>query len=126
MGKSKRKFKKNSEKYIQKPINLNKMSKLTKNRKLALEKLDKDSVLLLDTRTTQEHKAGTIPGSINIPVDELRQNLDTLEPYRDKDIVVYCRSGQRSYIAARILMQNGFNKVKNLSGGYLTWSSAIV
>lgn len=91
-----------------------------------LEKLDKDSVLLLDTRTTQEHKAGTIPGSINIPVDELRQNLDTLEPYRDKDIVVYCRSGQRSYIAARILMQNGFNKVKNLSGGYLTWSSAIV
>ena len=67
---------------------------------------------------------GAIPGSINIPVDQLRQSLNELIPYKDKDIVIYCRSGQRSYIATRILLQNGFDKVRNLSGGYLTWSLA--
>ena len=86
-----------------------------------LGELNKDNALLLDTRTREEYKMGAIPGSINIPVDELRQNLKKLEAYKGKDIVVYCRSGQRSYIATRILMQNGFNKVRNLSGGYLTW-----
>ena len=86
--------------------------------------LDKDKTLLLDTRTRKEYEMGAIPGSINIPVDQLRQSLNELIPYKDKDIVIYCRSGQRSYIATRILLQNGFDKVRNLSGGYLTWSLA--
>lgn len=89
-----------------------------------IQELDKENTILLDTRTREEYSMGTIPGSINIPVDELRQNLDRLADYKDKEVVVYCRSGQRSYIATRILLQKGFNKVRNLSGGYLTWSMA--
>lgn len=89
-----------------------------------IQELDQENTLLLDTRTREEYSMGAIPGSINIPVDELRENLDKITGYKDKDVVVYCRSGQRSYIATRILMQNGFNKVRNLSGGYLTWSIA--
>lgn len=89
-----------------------------------LQGLDKESTLILDTRTREEYRMGAIPGSVNIPLDELRQNLDKIEDYKDKDVIVYCRSGQRSYMATRILMQNGFSKVGNLSGGYLTWSIA--
>ncbi len=89
-----------------------------------LQGLDKESTLILDTRTREEYRMGAIPGSVNIPLDELRQNLDKIEDYKDKDVIVYCRSGQRSYMATRILMQNGFSKVRNLSGGYLTWSIA--
>lgn len=89
-----------------------------------VQELDRENTLILDTRTSEEYSMGAIPGSINIPVDELRENLDKIEDYKDKDVVLYCRSGQRSYIATRILMQKGFNKVRNLSGGYLTWSIA--
>jgi CoA-disulfide reductase len=89
-----------------------------------IDDLNKEQTLILDTRTREEYSMGAIPGSINIPVDELRQNFDSIAHQKDKDIVVYCRSGQRSYIATRMLMQKGFKNVRNLSGGYLTWSIA--
>jgi rhodanese-related sulfurtransferase len=58
-----------------------------------------------------------VPEAVNIPLGELRSRLDELP--RDKVINVFCRSGQRSYYATRILLQNGF-KVKNVSGGMLS------
>ncbi|HZJ83527.1 MAG TPA: FAD-dependent oxidoreductase, partial [Clostridia bacterium] len=86
-----------------------------------IDDLDRDSSLILDVRTKEEYKTGTIPGSVNIPLDNLRDNIVKIQEYKDKEISVFCRSGERSYIAVRILMQLGFNKVKNLTGGYLTW-----
>lgn len=80
------------------------------------------STLLVDVRTSMENSLGTIPGSINIPVDELRGRLDELP--KDKDIVVFCAVGLRGYLAWRILSQNGYANVRNLSGGYKTWSMA--
>ncbi|MEG1917418.1 MAG: FAD-dependent oxidoreductase [Oscillospiraceae bacterium] len=81
-----------------------------------VETLPRDgSVTLLDTRTKREFAEGHIPGTINIPVDELREHLDELD--KSKKIYVNCYSGLRSYIACRILTQHGFD-CSNLSGGY--------
>lgn len=84
--------------------------------------LDLSQTALLDVREPEEHALGSIEGAININVDELRKRLD--EVPRGKKLVVFCRSGHRSYFASRILMQNGFNEVYNLSGGYMTYKNA--
>jgi rhodanese-related sulfurtransferase len=72
-------------------------------------------VLWLDVRTPQEYSQGTIKGAVNMPVDMLRYQIETLP--KDRMIAVFCESGYRSYAAERILSQNGFS-VKNLCGGY--------
>ncbi|MCF7933675.1 MAG: FAD-dependent oxidoreductase [Spirochaetia bacterium] len=74
--------------------------------------------VLLDIRTADEHELGVIPGSIHIPLDELRtrsSELDTAKTY-----LVYCQIGQRGYVAARILQNQGFD-VRNFDGGYKLW-----
>lgn len=81
-----------------------------------------DDTVRIDVRTKAEYELGTIPGFINIPVDELREHLDELP--KEKPIVVTCAVGLRGYLAYRILTQNGFKDVRNLSGGYKTWSVA--
>lgn len=81
-----------------------------------VEALPRDgSAILLDTRTPAEYGRGHIEGAVNLPLDELRERLPELE--RGKPIYVNCHSGLRSYLACRILMQNGF-ECYNLSGGY--------
>ena len=80
------------------------------------------SVTLLDTRTVYEYKNGHIDGYINIPVDDLRDRLCELD--KSKPIYVICQSGLRSYIACRILSQNGFD-CYNFSGGYRFYANVI-
>ena len=72
---------------------------------------------LLDVRNPEELSVENVPGALNIPLPELRNRLDELP--RDKEINVFCRSGQRSYYATRILQQNGF-KANNVSGGMMS------
>ncbi|WP_304248908.1 FAD-dependent oxidoreductase [Parabacteroides gordonii] len=78
--------------------------------------------ILIDVRTTDEYSLGSIPGAINIPVDELRSRLSELP--KNKPIVVTCAIGLRGYLAYRILAQHGYKDIRNLSGGYKTWSIA--
>lgn len=85
-----------------------------------LEGLDKHSYQLVDVRTTEEYNEGTIPGSIHVELDLIREKLDQLD--RDKIQVVYCRAGLRSYIAARILVQHGY-RVVSLAGGWLSYKA---
>ena len=73
--------------------------------------------LVLDVRNLNEYEAAHIRGALNIPVDELRFRLD--EVPRDRPIVVHCRSGFRSHLALRILKENGWNDVRNLTGGFV-------
>lgn len=80
------------------------------------------SVTLLDTRTAHEYKNGHIDGYINIPVDDLRERLSEID--KSKPVYVICQSGLRSYIACRILAQNGFD-CYNFSGGYRFYASVI-
>jgi NADPH-dependent 2,4-dienoyl-CoA reductase/sulfur reductase-like enzyme/rhodanese-related sulfurtransferase len=84
-----------------------------------LDRLKPDQVLL-DTRTVAEHRQGSIPGSLNIPLDELRDRLSELP--LEKEVLLYCRVGLRGYLAQRILVQHGY-RARNLSGGYLTWQT---
>ena len=77
--------------------------------------------LLIDVRREDEFEAGNIAGAINIPVDELRNRLAEIPVA--KNIYIYCEAGLRGYLAQRILRQNGYNKVANLSGGYYLWKS---
>jgi len=75
---------------------------------------------ILDVRSARESKRDNVPSSINIPVDELRNKLNELP--KDTVINVFCAVGIRSYIACRILVQNGFI-ARNISGGYITYCS---
>jgi NADPH-dependent 2,4-dienoyl-CoA reductase/sulfur reductase-like enzyme/peroxiredoxin family protein/rhodanese-related sulfurtransferase/TusA-related sulfurtransferase len=78
----------------------------------------KDDQILLDVRTPAEVSAGTIPNSINIPIDDLRSRLNELD--KTKEHLVFCQVGLRGYLACRILAQNEF-KCRNLTGGYKTF-----
>lgn len=80
----------------------------------------RNDVILLDTRTVGEYTRGHAEGFINIPLDDLRNHITELD--KSKKIYVMCQSGLRSYIATRILMQNGFDAY-NFSGGYRLYSS---
>ncbi len=73
---------------------------------------------LIDVRTPQEFAAGTIPGAVNVPIDELRERLDEIP--RDRPIVVHCQVGMRGYMAGLILRDSG-REAYNLGGGYKTY-----
>jgi NADPH-dependent 2,4-dienoyl-CoA reductase/sulfur reductase-like enzyme/rhodanese-related sulfurtransferase len=74
---------------------------------------------LLDVRNPPELAVESVPGALNIPLPELRTRLGELP--RDREILVFCRSGQRAYYATRVLLQNGF-KARNIAGGMLSRS----
>ncbi|MCK8817568.1 CoA-disulfide reductase [Natroniella sulfidigena] len=87
-----------------------------------IDELDDDTILL-DVREEIEAQVGKIEGSINIPLNSLRERIEELD--KDKEIIVYCAVGLRGYIASRILTQHGFSKVKNLSGGYKLYKEVM-
>ena len=86
-----------------------------------LDKYRSEGWEVLDVRTAGEHKFGSMPQSMNIPLDTLRENLEEL---RGKKVVVHCQVGQRGHTATRILTQEGIEAV-NLDGGYLTWKAGM-
>ncbi|MCO6042989.1 FAD-dependent oxidoreductase [Aeoliella sp. ICT_H6.2] len=81
-----------------------------------------EDAVLLDVRTPEEYAAGAIPGSVNVPLDELRDKLDSLP--QGKPVVAYCKVGQRGYMATRILLLAGY-QARNLSGGYTTYQQVV-
>lgn len=88
-----------------------------------IDQLDRESTLIIDVRTEAEYGVGHLPGAVNIPVEKIRERLPELP--NDKEIILYCRVGFRGYLAYRILVQNGFSRVRNLSGGWLTYKPVI-
>jgi len=84
-------------------------------------KNEKNNMIILDVRTDAEyHTAGHIKGAILIPVGELKARLDELKEFKERKIIVYCASGNRSISASRILYGHGFNPY-NLNGGINNW-----
>lgn len=83
----------------------------------------KESVMLIDTRTPDEYSFGTIQGAVNIPLDEIRGHLAEIP--KDKSIVLFCAVGLRGYLAQRILMGHGYRNTRNLIGGYKTYSTSV-
>ena len=79
-----------------------------------------EGAVILDVREPSEAAIGKIPGSVNIPLGQLRTRLNEID--KNRLIVCSCQVGLRGYLAERILKQNGFNAA-NPSGGYLTWKA---
>jgi rhodanese-related sulfurtransferase len=86
-----------------------------------LEALLAQGWTLMDVRTPEEHAAGAIPGSINLPIDSLRDHLDTLPA---TPIVVYCEVGQRGHTATALMQELGI-RARSLDGGYQTWTATL-
>jgi rhodanese-related sulfurtransferase len=83
-----------------------------------------EALVVLDVRTAKEFAEGHVPGAINISHDELEARLPELEADRDRDVVVYCRSGKRAGIALDMLEKAGFKRLYHLEGDYLGWAEA--
>ncbi|MFZ2057942.1 MAG: FAD-dependent oxidoreductase [Acidimicrobiales bacterium] len=86
-----------------------------------IDSLVEQGWMLLDVRTREEHAAGAITGSVNVPIDSLRDHLDALGK---GPVVVYCEVGQRGHTATALLHELGI-KARNLDGGYQTWSAFL-
>jgi len=82
-----------------------------------------DDKLVLDVREPDEFKSGHLRGAKLIPLGSLADKLSEIEKFKDKTVLVYCRSGNRSATAANILCRAGFSDVSNLAGGIIAWQS---
>lgn len=85
---------------------------------------DNQQWLIIDVRSAEEYAEGHVPGAINIAHSDIADNLDQLLGYKDKPVVVYCRSGYRAGKAAKVLLKNDFTQVKHLEGDMLGWQEA--
>ncbi|MCF0148036.1 MAG: rhodanese-like domain-containing protein [Clostridium sp.] len=99
-----------------KSINSSQAEKLIKNI---------EDLVILDVRRHSEFKESRIVNSINIPVEEIEWELDELQDFKDKPILVYCKIGVRSSIACNFLETEGFNNLYNLRGGILDFNGEI-
>ncbi len=90
----------------------------------AIQLLNNEDVVLLDVREPAETASGKIAKSIQIPVASVAQRIGELEKHKDKHVIVYCKTGQRSGLACRQLNKAGFDKVYSLSGGIQAWQEA--
>jgi NADPH-dependent 2,4-dienoyl-CoA reductase/sulfur reductase-like enzyme/rhodanese-related sulfurtransferase len=80
----------------------------------------RDDFVLVDVRTSKElQKTAVIPGAVHIPIDDLRERIGELDP--QKETILYCAVGLRSYVGNRILAMKGFKDVKTLTGGFSNW-----
>lgn len=80
-------------------------------------------LVILDVRTADEFAKGHIPNAINISHDELKSRLLELNTAKDKQIVIYCRSGRRAEVARELLNEQGFTHLDHLSGDFNGWTS---
>ncbi|PTX65077.1 rhodanese-related sulfurtransferase [Melghirimyces profundicolus] len=83
---------------------------------------ERNRYVLVDVRTQEEYEEGHIPGARHIPHDQMEERAGELEGDKDKEILLICRSGRRSVIAANILADKGFKRLHNLKGGMLEWT----
>ena len=89
-------------------------------------KLDSgEKFLLLDCREPDEHQKVNIAKALLLPMSELTERMEELEPYRNKEVVVHCHHGGRSLKVAAWLLEQGFSNVKSMAGGIDKWAQEI-
>jgi rhodanese-related sulfurtransferase len=84
-------------------------------------KMNNDDVVIIDVREPHEFILGHIENALNTPLGKLKEQLNTLEKYKNKSILVVCQSGTRSSQACKLLISNGFGNISNLDGGMQSW-----
>jgi len=80
--------------------------------------------IVLDVRTKEEYDQGHVPNAINVSHTDVEHQLNSLLPYKNKKVIVYCRSGRRAAMAERILSNNGFSDLWHLKGDMNAWKKA--
>lgn len=90
----------------------------------AVQLINRKDALVIDLRDTGEFEAGHIAGARHVPEKQLSERLKELEKFKDRALIVVCRSGTRSGAAVQALRGNGFNEAVNLSGGIGAWQQA--
>ena len=90
----------------------------------ATELINHQDAVILDVRPMADFQKGHIVNAINIPMNGLKKQLQQLERYKDRPIVVSCRSGAQSSVAVKLLKKHGFERAVNLRGGILAWQNA--
>lgn len=86
--------------------------------------INRNDAVVVDVRTDKEYNEGHIINSIHIPQTDIKSHLSELEKYKQKPIIVSCRSGQRSGQVCSTLKKQGFEHVYNLAGGVVAWQNA--
>jgi rhodanese-related sulfurtransferase len=76
-------------------------------------------LFVLDVRSPEEFKEGHVPGAVNVPYDQIASRLADVP--KDKDVVLYCRTGRRAGIAAEVLQANGYTRLSHLEGDMTEW-----
>jgi phage shock protein E len=94
-----------------------------KSRDLAAMQSSKQAPLLLDVRTPEEYRDGHIAGALNVPVDQVAARHGVLGIGRDREVVVYCKSGKRAALAQQTLQSLGYRNVRLLEGSMQTWQA---
>lgn len=88
----------------------------------AAELIKNEQPIILDVRTPGEYSRGHLQNSVLIPVQKLQVRLGDLAAYKDREILIYCATGNRSTVASKILIDNGFKQIANMRGGIYDWS----
>lgn len=90
----------------------------------ATQLMNSEDALVLDVREDAEYKQGHLANAVHIPLGQLNQRVKELDKYRGRNVVAYCRTGNRSNTAASLLRRQGFDTVFNLAGGIVAWQNA--
>ncbi len=90
----------------------------------ALQLINHKDAIILDVRERSEYDAGHVLNSKFIPLGKLKERMGELEKYKDRPIVVVCRSGNRSGTACFLMAKQGFSQAFNLAGGILAWQKS--
>ena len=96
-----------------------KVTPMTQEQLLEHQAKHADHLFVLDVRTPAEYAEGHVPGAVNVPHDQLASRL--AEVPRDKDVVLYCRSGRRTALAADVLASHGYTRLSHLEGDMQAW-----
>ena len=95
------------------------LAPLSQDAFLALPKEGAEAPFVLDVRAPEEFVTGHVPGAVNIPYDQVAARL--AEVPKDKEVVLYCRSGRRAGMAAEVLAANGYSRLVHLEGDMPAW-----
>lgn len=90
----------------------------------AVRLMNQEEAIALDVRDDKEFRSGHILNAVHIPLPLLEERLQELDAQKDKPVIAYCRTGQRSAQAAVVLRKQGFERVYKLGGGVLAWQGA--
>ena len=82
-----------------------------------------DAPVIFDVRTAEEYASGHVPGAINLPHSEVTARIDEISNFKDREVIVYCRSGKRAEMAEADLRAAGFGNVRDLEGHMMQWEA---